>query len=166
MDVSLAKSTPPSHTIDRPRVHTVSYYQAPCIPSVCVICPTSSQSSAQEDLGGLLPSSAESYQLLWLGEVEHILGAASLQLAFAAASTLSAPLPEPPTEASPIGAARAMDPTRAHRPWGYGSGPFAGVSATGADIFEKEWGSAAGGGDDVSTITESDEISIIEQLEV
>lgn len=114
----------------------------------------------------MLPSPAESSQLLWLAEVEHILGAASLQLAFAAARNLSSPIPEPPNETSPMGAVRSMGATRAHRPWGYGSGPFADVSATGADIFEKEWGEGAGEKDDISSTAEIDERFIIEQLEV
>lgn len=147
--------------------HAESHYNLRhTIPSVYVSVQNIQQSAAQEDVGTLLASPAESSQLLWLAEVEHILGAASLQLAFAAASKLSAPIAEPPTEHPPMAAAPTMDATRAHRPWGYGSGPFAGISATGADIFEREWGGGAGGKDDVSNIAESDESFIIEQLEV
>ena len=154
------------HTTDRPRV-PCSVTISDTTYSLCIpIFPTSPQSAAQEDLGGLTPSPAESYELLWLAEVEHILGAASLQLAFAAASKFNALNSEPPTEVSPIRVARSMDATRAHRPWGYGSGPLAGVSATGADIFEREWGGEAGAKDGVSNIAASDENFIIEQLEV
>ena len=111
-------------------------------------------------------SPAESSQLLWLAEVEHILGEASLQLAFSAASKLSTPSLDPLTEASPMVAPRTVNASKQQRPWGYGSGPFAGVSATGAEIFEKEWGGVARGKGGVSSMAESDEGLIIDQLEV
>lgn len=154
------------HTVDRPRVPCSIITSALKLNLFFCTCPTSPQSSSQDDLSGVLPSPAESSQLLWLAEVEHILGAASLQLAFTAASKLSSPIPEAHNETFPMGAARSVDATRAHRPWGYGSGPFADVSATGSDIFEKEWGGGAGGKDDVSSSAEIDEVFTIEQLEV
>ncbi|CAM9135050.1 unnamed protein product [Scytosiphon promiscuus] len=139
-------------------------------------------------------SGADCEQLLRLAEVEHILGAASLQLGLAAAPKTTAAwkkgadapgetVPDAP-QTNPAGAtcgtpAPAFEPSRpseaeefeaaagGRRPWGYGTGPFAQVLATKEDIFVESGG--GGVGNDASTGAtdgaEADEDAIIAQLE-
>lgn len=146
---------------------------AKCLPAITV------QDAPREGPGALRATSAASQQLLWLAEVEHILGTASLQLAFAARNPCPSSPPStlpndyPPGTAVPPASAPTVSATSrqaagGRRVWGYGSGPFAEVSATGPDIFslngrtdasEGRRGAAADGSDE-------DEDSIVEKLEV
>lgn len=119
----------------------------------------------QDGIGNSQATPAECLQLLWLSEVEHILGAAYLQLAFAiprkaggaSASPNDTPtgrgIPSvPPTE---IGRAQVGE-----RPaWGFGSGPFAEISATGPDVIGVGAARAEGADDE-------DERHTIQLLEV
>lgn len=129
----------------------------------------------QGSLENLRPTPEESLQLLWLAEVEYILGIACLQLAFAAAPKPSPSSPQPPVDA-PLEIIPGVVPSKAtvvanltaaaggRRPWGYGNGPFSGISATAKDIFEQDPGGSEerAGGASVG----GDESRTIEQLEV
>lgn len=137
-----------------------------------------------------MASLAESDQLLRLAEVEHILGAACLQLGLAAAAkktqsiaqSMSSSPRQPATEtaagiALPACASRGAVASKAsvaeaaaaaaggRRIWGFGSGPFAEVFATKTGIFlgGGEGGGESGDGDDVGHV---DDEAIIAQLEV
>jgi len=109
-------------------------------------------------------SPAEFDQLLRLAEVEHILGAACLRLGFAAAAAAAAAgraTPEataqdagdgssPPLSKLTATAGAVVVPSRppveelavasagGRRPWGFGTGPLAEVSATRKDVFFEE----------------------------
>lgn len=139
----------------------------------------------------LMASSAETDQLLRLAEVEHILGAACLQLGLAAAakvmtqrtaksagSSPCAPTAEAALGLALPGAGRGTEASKAtvaeaaaaaaggRVSWGFGAGPFTEVFATKSGIFSG--GEASGGedGDGDSGLDECDEGAIIAQLEV
>eukprot|EP00752_Nemacystus_decipiens_P012187 g10805.t1 len=133
-------------------------------------------------------SSAESDQLLRLAEVEHVLGAACLQLGLAAAAEVrtqrvtqsagSSPR-EPASEAAerkPVGdafrGAAASKATVAEAAalaaggrmtWGFGAGPFAEVFATKSEIFSGVGDSGGEHGD--GELGGVDDNAIISQLE-
>lgn len=126
--------------------------------------------------------------------MEHILGAASLQLGLAAAAARSAAawkkpadgvgetvanaVPSTPDGDKGVTLAPAFEPSRpteievskeaarGRRPWGYGTGPFAQVSATKGDVFVEGGGGGGDGGADAVDGVGADEEAIIAQLEV
>lgn len=135
----------------------------------------------------LVASSAESDQLLQLAEVEHILGAACLQLGLAAAATVMAQRttqsvgssPRQPAVQATAGislpdASRGTVASKAtvaeaaaaaaggRRAWGFGVRPFAEVFATTSGTF---LGGGDGGGEP-GDVGDVDEEAIIAQLEV
>lgn len=144
-----------------------------CLPAITV------QDAPREGPGALRATSAASQQLLWLAEVEHILGTASLQLAFAARNPCpsSAPSTLPndytpgaavPPASVPTVSATSRQAAGGRRVWGYGSGPFAEVSATGPDIFALNGRTdvSEGGRGGATDGSDEDENLIVEKLEV
>lgn len=137
----------------------------------------------------MVASSAESNQILRLAEVEHILGAACLQLGLAAAAGITAQKTTEIVDSSPRqpaadtavgialpGAPREVVASKAtvaeaaevaaggRRAWGFGAGPFAEVFATKSAIFSggEDSRGESGGGD----VGDVDEDAIVAQLEV
>lgn len=128
-------------------------------------------------------TNVESLQLLWLAEAEHLLGAATLQLAFAALGTTR----NPPQRSSPSQTPAAVTPLPAkektlpvsaqtvaehslmsaggRRPWGFGSGPFAEISATASDVFGSDGDGGKTGREEGGCSLEEEEL-VVKQLEV
>lgn len=78
-----------------------------------------------------------------------------MQLAFAAArkpasSNLPRETKESPANAITVPASKptveeySTKAAGGRQPWGYGSGPFAGISATASDVFEQGWAGESG----------------------
>lgn len=137
----------------------------------------------------LVASSEECDQLLRLAEVEHILGAACLQLGLAAAAEVKTqrnaqspsssprqPAPEAALGIALLGVSRGLAASKTtvaeaaagaaggRMSWGFGAGPFAEVFATKSEIFSggRESGGEHGDGD----LGDVDDDAIIAQLEV
>lgn len=133
----------------------------------------SSQRDMQE-LGNLPPTPAESAQLLWLAEAEHLLGTAFLHRAFACAPGTSL-LTDTPTKHGYMTAAWnesvaaiSLRAARGRRPWGFGSGPFTEVFPLTSEVAGSSESNGSGNTEEevVDVMDEQAEAATIQMLEV
>lgn len=140
---------------------------------------TLAQNRSEEEIGMISATPAECAQLLWLAETEHILGVASMQLAFAAALNHRSSNPQSKAiDAQPSTTVPIEPPSKqtveeestetagGRLPWGYGSGPFASIAATAQDVIEREWHLPDKQAEESIGIDDEGERHMIEHMEV